>query len=389
LPREAALSLVDYESFVPMVLVQLIDMYLETLGEFCETTFTSQSINRCSGLCLARVHADQELDVFFSFRPLFYEPKQMNWVLHAVAPIHLYNPIMPENRLPRRVVSLQPSITVTLRDLGLLDRLAACTRYCVDICPEVRQAGCAIVEDSWSAKAEQILAAKPDLVIASVPYQLESLAEIIKAVPCLCLSPKSLADVYEDILHIARVVSSEEPDGEKRGTGKRTTEQRAIALVEHMQDEIEAVRRKIEGQATPPLQHEDKPLVYCEEWGKPLILSQRWAAELVEAAGGRFYGEPGKHASEEEVVAAGPDVIVAAWCGAGDRVPLEKIIARRGWEQTKAATNGRVYCINDEFLNTPASTLLQGLHALAAAVHPELFAMPQGLRRIALAAQDR
>ena len=75
-------------------------------------------------------------------------------------------------------------------------------------------------------------------------------------------------------------------------------------------------------------------------------------------------------------------MIVAAWCGAGDRVPLEKIVARRGWEQTKAAKNGRVYCINDEFLNTPASTLMQGLHALAAAMHPEMFAAPEGLRQI-------
>jgi iron complex transport system substrate-binding protein len=281
---------------------------------------------------------------------------------------------MPEKQLPRRVVSLQPSITVTLRDLGLLDRLAACTKYCVDICPEVRQTGCAIVQDSWSVKAEQILAAKPDLVIASVPYQLESLAEIIKTgVPCLCLSPKSLADVYQDILHIARVVSSEELG---------VAEKRARALVESMQDEIDAVRQKASSAEKPPLKQEDKPLVYCEEWGKPLILSQGWVAELVEAAGGRFYGEPGKHATEEEVAAADPDVIVAAWCGAGDRVPLEKVIARRGWEQTKAVKNGRVYCINDEFLNTPASTLLQGLHALAAAVHPEMFAMKKGLRRL-------
>jgi iron complex transport system substrate-binding protein len=105
-------------------------------------------------------------------------------------------------------------------------------------------------------------------------------------------------------------------------------------------------------------------------------------AELVEAAGGRFFGQPGKHTTEEEVAAADPDVIVAAWCGAGDRVPLEKIIPKRKWEQTKAAKNGRVYCINDEFLNTPASTLMQGLHALAAAIHPEMFLAPKGLRRI-------
>src|SRR5258708_5066335 len=279
--------------------------------------------------------------------------------------------MMPENYLPQRIVSLQPSITVTMRDLGLLDRLAACTKYCADVCPEIRQTGCVIVEDSWSAKAEQILAVQPDLVIASVPYRIESLAEIMKTgVPCLCLSPKSLADVYQDILHIARIVSSEGPGSKE----KPTAEARGLKLVERMQHEVAEVRCKT--------QSGEKPLVYCEEWGKPLILSQSWVAELVEAAGGRFFGAPGKQTTQDEVATANPDVIVAAWCGVGDRVPLEKIIAQRGWEQTKAAMNNRVYCINDEFLNTPASTLIQGLHALAGAMHPEMFAAPPGLRQI-------
>lgn len=277
-------------------------------------------------------------------------------------------------RPPQRVVSLQPSVTVTLRDLGLLDRLAACTKYCLDVCPEVKDSGCAIVEDSWSAKAEQILAARPDLVIASVPYRLESLGEIIKAgVPCLCLSPKSLADVYGDILHIARIVSSAEPGA---------AEQRGRELVACMQHEVDAVRKQSAEQLAAAGQSNLKPLVYCEEWGKPKILSQGWVAELVEAAGGRFFGEPGQQVTDDQVAAADPDVIVAAWCGAGGRVPLEKIAARHGWERTKAVRNGRVYCINDEFLNTPASTLLHGLRALAAAIWPEGFASERGLRRI-------
>jgi iron complex transport system substrate-binding protein len=273
--------------------------------------------------------------------------------------------MMPENRTPQRVVSLQPSVTVTLRDLGILDRLVACTRYCVDVCPQVRETGCIIVEDSWSAKADQIMAAKPDLVIASVPYQLESVAEILKSgVPFLALAPRSLDDVYKDILMITRIMGLEARDGSQPGT----------ALVARMEKEVQAMRQSTMGA--------NRPLVYCEEWGKPLILSQTWVAELVEAAGGRFFGQPGKHTTEQEVAAADPDVIVAAWCGAGDRVPLEKIIPKRGWEQTKAARNSRVYCINDEFLNTPASTLIQGMHALAAAIHPDAFVAKKGLRAI-------
>lgn len=268
--------------------------------------------------------------------------------------------MMPENYLPRRVVSLQPSITVTLRDLNLLDRLVACTKYCLGVCPEISETRCAVVEDSWTAKADQILAVKPDLVMASVPYQIEALAEIMKSgIAFMGFAPKSLADVFADIAAIARIMAAEA---------------QGLEVIAGMQDEIENVRRTT---ADAP-----KPLVYCEEWGKPLILSQRWVAELVEAAGGRFLGQPGTQITTEEVASSNPDVIIAAWCGAGNRVPLEKIVARPGWEPTKAGQSGRVYCINDEFLNTPASTLIQGLYALATAIHPELFSEPNGLRRI-------
>jgi iron complex transport system substrate-binding protein len=80
------------------------------------------------------------------------------------------------------------------------------------------------------------------------------------------------------------------------------------------------------------------------------------------------------------VEGASPDILIAAWCGAGDRVPLNKIIRQRGWNNLPAVRNGRVYCIRDEYLNTPAPTLIQGLHALSAAIHPEHFPQARGLR---------
>src|SRR5438270_4430172 len=127
--------------------------------------------------------------------------------------------------LPRRIVSLQPSATVMLHCLRALDRLVACTKYCVDVCPEV--AGQALVADSCTAQSAQILAAKPDLVIAAVPYQLEAVGEILKAgIPFLGLAPHSLADIYKDFAMIARVVGEE---------------QRGSVEIAAMQREIEAV----------------------------------------------------------------------------------------------------------------------------------------------------
>lgn len=264
------------------------------------------------------------------------------------------------DHIPRRIVSLQPSATVTLRDLGLLDRLVACTKYCVDVCPEVGDGSRVIVSDSWTAQTEQIVAAKPDLVLASVPYQLEAVAEILKAgVRFLGLAPRTLADIYTDMTTIAGVMGAAEA-GHK--------------LIARMSARIEEVRR-ITSTAV-------RQKVFCEEWGKPIIASQPWVAELVEAAGGNFVGLPGKTTTVEDIASSEPDVILAAWCGAGDRVPLERIVAQRDWHDLPAVRERRVFCINDELLNTPSSSLLGGLDAIAWALHPEVFEQPKGIRPI-------
>ena len=255
---------------------------------------------------------------------------------------------------------MQPSATVILEAIGKLDHIVACTKYCADVCPEIRNHEVMIVADSWTASTGQIVAARPDLVIAAVPYQENAVTEILKSgARFLGLAPKSLADIYTDIAAIAGIMGVSD---------------RAEPLIDAMQREIEAVRQRTNGS--------QRPRVFCEEWGKPLICSQPWVAELVAAAGGDFVGTPGKQTSADAILSEDPDVVVAAWCGAGDRVPLEKIIRDRGWKEMRAAKQNRVYCIRDEFLNTPAPTLIRGLQALAAAIHPEDFPQPSGLRCI-------
>ncbi len=251
-----------------------------------------------------------------------------------------------------RIASLQPSITITLAALKKLDALCACTKYCLEALPELATQNPHVLHDSWTANTEEILATQPDLVIASVPYRMESLAEILKSgLPVLTLAPHSLADIYKDIRLIAAVVDAR-PEAE--------------FLITEMQSTIEATRKRSE-------RRNQTPTVYCEEWGKPLIHSQAWVAELVEAAGGKYLGEPGAHTTPEAVAEAGPDVLIFAWCGAGSRVPLERVIIQRNWQSLKAVRERRVFCVPDQFLNTPAHTLLEGLACIAAATHPDLY----------------
>ncbi len=269
---------------------------------------------------------------------------------------------MPSTYTTRRIVSLQPSATVILAAVGELDQVVACTKYCADVVPEITLRPRTVLSDSWTANAEQIIATQPDLVIASVPYQEQAVIEILKSgARFLGLAPKTLADIYGDIATIAGIVAASN---------------RGEEVIAGMRRQIEEVRARTTGLP--------RQKVFCEEWGKPLIASQAWVAELVEAAGGDFLGASGRQISAERVADMDPDILVAAWCGAGDRVPLEKIVSERNWQGIRAARTSRVYCIRDEYLNTPAPTLLRGLEALAYAIHPERFPATEGIRQITL-----
>jgi len=232
--------------------------------------------------------------------------------------------MIPQQR-SLRIAALQPSVSVTLDRLGCLDSLVACTRYCLEAVPALRKHKLKVIADSWSSTTEEILSSSPDLVVASVPYRLESLAAILKCgVPALTLAPHSLADIYQDIRLLGSILHV--PD-------------RAQAVIDEMLSAVAATEQAV--------QTAEPPLVYCEEWGKPLIHSQSWVAELIAAAGGRFLGNPGSVTDADTVAALDPDVLIFAWCGAGDRVPLARVVEKRQWQSLRAVRTGRVFCIPD------------------------------------------
>jgi iron complex transport system substrate-binding protein len=266
-----------------------------------------------------------------------------------------------------RIASLQPSISIILDRLDALDTLVACTRYCIEAVPALAERSITVVKDSWSCTTDEILSAQPTLVLACVPYRMESLAALLKSgCPVVSLAPHTLADIYADIRLIGSIVHRVAM---------------AELLVAEMQQEIASTSAKTASEGS-------RPIVYCEEWGKPLIHSQPWVAELVEAAGGQFLGDAAKQTTAEAVSAADPDAMVFCWCGAGDRVPLERVIARRGWQHLSAARQGRIFCIADEWLNSPAPSILLGLRALAAALHPSRFDLKDQPRSFHTIASD-
>ena len=225
-----------------------------------------------------------------------------------------------------------------------------------------------IIADSWTSKANEILAARPDLVIAAVPYQEEAVAEILKAgIRFLGLAPRTLDDIYTDIAMIAGCV----------GAGERGAQ-----VISDMQAAIEDVRRTDREPA-------EKARV---------LRGVGQAAHRVAALGGgtgamrraaNFWARrarstrPKKSLDWTRKSSSPPGAGLAIACR------WQRSFAKEAGLTLAAVRNSQVYCISDELLNTPAPTLVAGLQALAGGDSSEQYSVRSaGLRSITASTAD-
>jgi iron complex transport system substrate-binding protein len=252
-----------------------------------------------------------------------------------------------------RIVSLVPSATNILSELGAADCLAGVTRWCKDVAPPELIEALPAFADCWNADPAKVAALGPDLVIGGVPYGPEIVKGLLaRGIRLLATSPRTLEDIYGDIRAIAGVV------------GRPKQGERVIAK---MRKEINQISRR-------GAKAQGKPRVYCEVWPNPLRTCEPWVAELVEAAGGRFVPEvAGRPVSSWEVLAADPEIIILAWAATGGRARPGVVRKRPGWKNAAAVRADRIQVVRDEWLNTPGPVLVRGLRALATIIHPEIF----------------
>jgi ABC-type hemin transport system substrate-binding protein len=81
--------------------------------------------------------------------------------------------------VPRRIVSLVPSHTESLHELGLKDRVVGRTRFCIH--PQPWVGSLPAVGGTKDARLEAILALKPDLVVADKDENPKPLVEALQA----------------------------------------------------------------------------------------------------------------------------------------------------------------------------------------------------------------
>ena len=252
------------------------------------------------------------------------------------------------NHLPERIVCLTTETVEVLYLLGEQDRIVGISGYTTR--PAEARKEKPKVSAFTSAKIDKILALKPDLVLGFSNLQGDIAAELIKAgIEVHVFNQRSVDDILRMILTTGRLV------------GAQT---KAEALVSNYQKQINNALQAASTLAC-------RPTVYFEEWDEPMMCSIRWAAELINIAGGedcfpeltQFQSAGQRIVTPAQVLARMPDIIIGSWCG--KKFQPTQVAARKGWHDIAAIKNGFVFEIKSvDILQPGPSVFTHGLPQL-------------------------
>jgi iron complex transport system substrate-binding protein len=244
------------------------------------------------------------------------------------------------NHLPKRIVCLTTETVEVLYLLGEQDRIVGISGYTTR--PAEARKEKPKVAAFTSAKIDKILALKPDLVLGFSNLQADIAAALIKAgLEVHVFNQRSIEDILRMILTVGRLVGAQA---------------KAKALVSTYQNQMNDALK-----ATSRLPC--RPTVYFEEWDEPMMCSIRWAAELIEIAGGvdcfpeltQFQSAAERMVTPAQVLARQPDIIIGSWCG--KKFQPAQVSAREGWDELPAVKNGFIFEIKSVDILQPGPSL--------------------------------
>ncbi len=257
---------------------------------------------------------------------------------------------------PQRIVSLAPSLTETLFELGLGDRVVGVTDYC-NFPPEVKKIKS--VGGYVTPSFEAVAALRPDLLLLlpehkEVKHNLEAMK-----VPILEVENRTVRAVLDSFRAIGRAAGAEA---------------RGNALSDGLQRRLDRIAGTVAGRPRPRVL---------------LCVARRMTGaggigEIRVGAPGSFHGDLLAYAGADNAVPSGlifypevsaegllkldPDVIVELEPNA----PADKV--RVEWSDLsslRAVRTGRVLVFTQDFLAIPGPRLMRFIEDLARALHPE------------------
>lgn len=272
-----------------------------------------------------------------------------------------------------RIVSLIPSATEIIGELGLTDNLVGRSCECnwppsilntavvslsrvdslqlsgAQIDAQVRSA-LGDGKELYSIDEEVLRQLAPDFIITQDLCQVcavsrDNVCDVGAKV--ISLDPRTINEVAESVAFL----------GAQLGVAAKGKQ-----VADHMLERIENVRRAVVGRK--------RPRVFIAEWLDPPFASGHWIPEMVDAAGGiEVLGKPGLPS------------VTTNWQAVRDAKPEIVIFAPCGFDEVRAAKEAAVFvdqfdpnwqtaCVNaDRFFARPAPSIADGIEQLAKIFH--------------------
>mgnify|MGYP002655461909 FL=1 len=253
-----------------------------------------------------------------------------------------------------RIVSLMPSNTEILYELGLENRIVGVST--VDDYPKNVKKGKKQF-DAMSLNKEALLKAKPDLILAH-ESQKSSSEKVLDA-----LKKEGVKVVY-----VKDAQSLKETYETFKSIGKLThREKQANQLVNETKDNVDKVIQSIP-------KHQKQPKVFMEVSSQPDIYTagkHTFFNDMLKQldAKNSFDDIDGwKSVSKESIVKHNPDILIST--EGKSQAEYEKIIEKRGgFDKTNAVKHHRIETVNGDEISRPGPRIDDGLKELRNAIY--------------------
>jgi iron complex transport system substrate-binding protein len=259
---------------------------------------------------------------------------------HVLAPV-----------VPRRIVTLAPSIAETVYSLGAWSGVVGVSDF-TDRPPDARDRPA--VGGIVNPSIEKVLALQPDLVIATrESNRQETIAELDRlGLPVFVINPHGLEGILESVLQIGRAL------------GRPHEAEQVVERLRARRDKVVARVRGL-----------PRPRVLLVIWPDPVttIGQHAFITEVLTAVGGQSVTADltpeWPTISLEEVLQRDPDLLLLPAKG-HQPITLDDLARRPGWDRVRAVRDRRVIYYDDSLYHS-SPFAFDALERLATQLHPE------------------
>lgn len=263
--------------------------------------------------------------------------------------------VLPEK--VEKIISLAPSTTQVLIDLGLEDKLVAVDKYSMPLLSEGRTLP---QFDIMHPDAEQLANLQVDVIFATGMSKakgedplklLRDMGAVVTYIP----TSASIAEIEKDVAFIAEV------------TGMSAKGQQMVEEMKNTIAQYAEIGKTITDKKTVYFEIGAAPKMYS--FGKDVFLN-----EIIELIGAEniLKDQSGWiSVSAEAVAAANPDVIMSNVDYLDD--PVGEIKTRAGFETLSAVKNNQVYLIDKQTSSYSNHNIVKAIREIAQAVYPEAY----------------